>query len=100
MRQVQMNLLIVSAIFLSGASSCQSTMPKAPVVQRCILFLEENMEICNSYVIDEMGGHTIPDTEVRRPISNRSVTFPIEEWTKISTWRDEIIEWSQDLKCK
>lgn len=93
MRKALTSFLIVSAIFLSA---CRGTIPPAPIVQRCIIDLTSGSEICYDYKIDVIGGVTDEATEVRRQISDRSVCFPIEEWMKISIWRDEVIEWAED----
>lgn len=84
------------AIYLSG---CRGGLPEAPIIQRCIINLETGREICNNYQIDVLGGYTIPDTEIRRPITDRSILIPLEDWLKISTWRDELVEFLEDSRC-
>lgn len=90
-------LLMSFAIFLSA---CRGGLPEAPTIQRCIINLETNREICNDYKFDVLGGYTFPDTEVRREITDRSILIPLEDWLKMSTWRDEVVEWAQDKDCK
>jgi hypothetical protein len=87
--------LIILASFLSA---CRYPIPEAPIVERCILNLETGREICFDYKIDVIGGQTYEGTEVRRPITDRAVCFPLESWIEIALWRDEVIEWSQDLR--
>lgn len=90
-------LLIVSAIFLS---SCRGNMPEAPITIQCIIDLNSGIEICRSYKFDVIGGEVIPDSEIRRPITDRMICYPIDEYLRMTTWRDEFIEWSQDRECK
>lgn len=97
MQKTLMICLISFATFLSG---CETPMPRPDVVQRCVIDLKSMKEICNDYQFLAEGGYTIPDTEVIRPISDRQVTFPVNEWIRLALWRDELIWWYEDMKEK
>lgn len=95
MQKTLMILLISLGTFLSA---CRGTIPEGPIVQRCVIDLESGLEICNNYIFDKIGGETIPDTEVRRQITDRSICFPVDEWVELAVWRDEVIEWAMDRR--
>lgn len=90
--------IVYLILFITFLSGCRGTIPPAPIVQRCVIDLASGREICFNYKFDEMGGLSDETTEVRRAITDRSICFPVEEWLKLSTWRDEVIEWSEDIK--
>ena len=94
---MKMSYLMSFLAFLSF-TGCRYPMPEAPIVERCIINLDTGREICFDYKIDVFGGFSDPLTEVRRPISDRSVCFPIDEWVEIALWRDELVQWSEDIR--
>lgn len=88
-------LFVVCLLLFIG---CRYPMPEAPLVERCVINLDSGNEICYKYKIDVFGGFSDPESEIRRPITNRSICFPVDEWIEIALWRDELVQWSEDVK--